>query len=408
MSRFLPKTSFYDLHQEFYLKDPEKLHNIIISKMKTMCSSLKLRLLLAKNNPDPFKHVTLNLDGHDTRVSYIGADKPSLYSYKLKKSGFRVQVCTDMNNMVLFVSKPAPCKDYNDGTMLTKMNIASRIHKLDCIALDGGYSGFVGQIVEASDALSYENFCYPVRKTRGIALTDTEARYNKAFGGFRSRIEGCFGDMQSTFTKFTHNAPIRFSDADSFDLQYKLGCLLMNIKKMVAILSIPTQTHHTFWMQDVFDFLESSEFKVAFEKLPNIKAKLSHGRDLLVLQEAFMATTISRHGSSATDPADISMSEASQDVFEVAEILNHRGEDEAIEYLKAGASESAYTNMTEASQVEFEVSKILEHRGAKDEIEYLVLWKGFEISEATWEPRRNFNHQRCIQDYWKSKANLIF
>ncbi|KAF9973708.1 hypothetical protein BGZ75_001069, partial [Mortierella antarctica] len=366
MTRFIPKTSFYDLHHEFYLKEPEKLHYLITSRMKNMTSSLKIRLLLSKNNPDPFKHVTLNLDGHDTRVSYIGADKPSMYSYKLKKSGFRVQVCTDMNNIVLFASKPAPCKDYNDGSMLVKMNIASRIDKLDCIALDGGYNGFVHQIVESSEVLSYENFSYPVRKTRGIALTEVEAQYNKAFGGFRSSIEGYFGEMQSTFAKFTHNSPIRFSDADVFDLQYKLCCLLMNIKKMVDIQKIPTQTHHTFWMQDTFDFPETSEYRTSYEKFPNLKAKLNHGRDLLELQEAFMANSISE--TSVSEPADSSMSDPLEEEFEVVKILDHRGEDE--------------------------------------NVEFLVHWKGYDASAATWEPLHNFNQKRCIQEYWKSKASF--
>ncbi|KAI1315471.1 hypothetical protein EDD11_000752 [Mortierella claussenii] len=80
------------------------------------------RHLAAKRNPDPFKNVTRNLDGHDSRIIYVNADKASLYSYKLMKSGFRVQVCTDMN-MVLFVSAPAPCHDYNDGTVLLRMGI---------------------------------------------------------------------------------------------------------------------------------------------------------------------------------------------------------------------------------------------------------------------------------------------
>ncbi|KAF9975920.1 hypothetical protein BGZ75_000381 [Mortierella antarctica] len=366
MSRFLPKTSFYELHKEFYLREPDKLHHSLVSMLRDMCSSLKLRLLLAKNNPEPFKHVTLNLDGHDTRVSYVGADKPSLYSYKLKKSGFRVQVCTDMNNIVLFVSKPAPCRDYNDGTMLVKMNIAARIHKLDCIALDGGYNGFVSQIVESSDLLSHENFSYPVRKTKGIAMTDQEVQYNKTFSGFRSSIEGYFGEMQATFAKFTHSAPIRFSDEAIFDLQYKLACLLMNIKKMAAVLDISTQSHHTFWMQDAFDYLDTSEHQATYENLPNIKAKLNHGRDLRGLQEAFLSVSISQ--ASTEEPADEPMTESLQDVYEVASILNDRGEGDAIEFL--------------------------------------VHWKGFDVSEATWEPQQNFHHKRCIQDYWKSKTTF--
>ncbi|KAF9912752.1 hypothetical protein BX616_010250 [Lobosporangium transversale] len=249
MSRFIPKTSFYDLHREFYLRDPVKLHDDITSMMRDMCSSLKLRLLLAKNNPDPFKHMPLNLDGHDTRVSHIGADKPSLYSYKLKKSGFRIQVCSDMNNIILFASKPAPCRDFNDGVMLVKMNIASHIHKLDCIALDGGYSGFVRQIVEPSDALSYENFSYPVHNTRGMAMADQELHYNKVF-----------------------------------------------------------------------------------------------------------------------DTADETMAETAQEGYEVARILDHRGEGE--------------------------------------DMEFLVQWEGFDISEATWVALQHSNYKQCIQDYWKTKISF--
>ncbi|KAG0041411.1 hypothetical protein BGZ90_009876, partial [Linnemannia elongata] len=172
--------------------------------LSEMFSTLKSRHLAAERNLDPFKNVTLNLDGHDSRIIYVNADKPSLYSYKLKKSGFRVQVCTDMNSMVLFVSAPAPCKDYNDGTMLLRMSIQNKIHKLDCVALDGGYNLFIGKLLDSADELQYENFCYPIRKMRGIALTEEEKAYNEIFGSFRSRIESYFGEMQSTFTKFSH------------------------------------------------------------------------------------------------------------------------------------------------------------------------------------------------------------
>ncbi|KAG0256076.1 hypothetical protein BG011_004766 [Mortierella polycephala] len=247
MALFVSKASFYDLYKEFYLRDHQKLHHTITSKLYTMCSTLKLRLLLAKNNPDPFKHVALNLDGHDSRVSYINVNKPSHYSYELK-SGFCVQVCADMNSIALFVSKPAPY---------------------------------------------------------------VQTQYNKAFGGFRSKIESCFADLHSTFAKFTHDAPLRFADEKAFEPQFKLCCLLMNIKKVVASQNVAIQPHHGFWMQDGFDFLESIEYQESYEKQPNIKAKLGYGHDLLELQEAFMSTTVSR--SSTAEPKDSAMTDMSQE-----------------------------------------------------------------------------------------------
>ncbi|KAF9312708.1 hypothetical protein BG006_004296, partial [Podila minutissima] len=143
MAQYIPKTSFHTIHKEFYMYNPAALNRLLTTMLSEMFSTLKSRHLVAERNPDLFKNVTLNLNGHDSRIIYVNADKASLYSYKLKKSGFRVQVCTDMNNMVFFVSAPTPCRDYNDGTMILRMGIQNKIHKLDCVALDGGYTLFL-------------------------------------------------------------------------------------------------------------------------------------------------------------------------------------------------------------------------------------------------------------------------
>ncbi|KAF9930892.1 hypothetical protein BGZ67_005584 [Mortierella alpina] len=182
--------------------------------LSEMFSTLKSRHLAAERNPDPFKNVALNLDGHDSRIINVNADKSSLYSYKLKKSGFRVQVCTDINNMVFSVSAPAPCRDYNDGTMLLRMGIQNKIHKLDCVALDGGYTLF---------------------------------------------LESYFGEMQSTFTKFSRTVMNKVAEKLTFGVQYKLACLLMNIMRFVALRNISTEQHHTFWLQDSFDYPSKME-----------------------------------------------------------------------------------------------------------------------------------------------------
>ena len=51
--------------------------------------------------------------------------------------------------------------------------------------------------------------------------------------------------------------------------------------------------------------------------------------------------------------------------------------------------------MLVGGDVEYEVDRILRHRkrrGRGGGDEYLVLWKGFNVSEATWEKASNLEH----------------
>ena len=51
-------------------------------------------------------------------------------------------------------------------------------------------------------------------------------------------------------------------------------------------------------------------------------------------------------------------------------------------------------------QEEFEVEAIIRHRGKGNKRKYLVAWKGFELHEATWEPKANLsNCQDLLAEY---------
>ena len=50
--------------------------------------------------------------------------------------------------------------------------------------------------------------------------------------------------------------------------------------------------------------------------------------------------------------------------------------------------------------LEYEVEAILRHRGQGRHRRYLVMWKGYPLTEATWEPLSSFTHsQDILQDY---------
>jgi hypothetical protein len=49
---------------------------------------------------------------------------------------------------------------------------------------------------------------------------------------------------------------------------------------------------------------------------------------------------------------------------------------------------------------EYEVEKILESKLVRQKLYYLVLWKGYPISEATWEPLDHLsNAAQAVRDF---------
>ena len=52
----------------------------------------------------------------------------------------------------------------------------------------------------------------------------------------------------------------------------------------------------------------------------------------------------------------------------------------------------------------FEVDRILRtrvtHRGGKERREYLILWRGYPLHDATWEPAENLQCTRKLQEFW--------
>ncbi|CAM6088093.1 unnamed protein product [Calypogeia fissa] len=59
--------------------------------------------------------------------------------------------------------------------------------------------------------------------------------------------------------------------------------------------------------------------------------------------------------------------------------------------------------------IEYEVDRILQkriiQRGRKMIVEYLVLWKGFPLHEATWEPIGNLTNCASILQEFKNLCN---
>jgi len=52
-------------------------------------------------------------------------------------------------------------------------------------------------------------------------------------------------------------------------------------------------------------------------------------------------------------------------------------------------------------QDEYKIERILNHCKLKDGHKYFILWKGYPITEATWEPEENLEHTKdVLEEYW--------
>jgi hypothetical protein len=70
MEPHMPKSSFHAIHSIFYKTEYNAHNKYITNCLETMFSTITIRLLSAKQkNPPLFQHVTLHLDGHDTRAT---------------------------------------------------------------------------------------------------------------------------------------------------------------------------------------------------------------------------------------------------------------------------------------------------------------------------------------------------
>ncbi|KAF9273201.1 hypothetical protein BGZ88_003983 [Linnemannia elongata] len=203
MAQYMPKSTFHVIYSRFVKAEHALFEKEIKRRFASMFSTLENRIRTSNwKNPELFKHVTIMLDGHDSRATYV-EDKAAMYSFKLKKSGLTTQDAIDANGMVLFVSKSASCRDDNDGKMLLEMGIGKKIDSMACIALDGGYTQRIPDLME-KEQLEEHNFCFPIRKKRLQPLYEEESTFNARFSGFRSISETTFGDLMKTFTKFNN------------------------------------------------------------------------------------------------------------------------------------------------------------------------------------------------------------
>lgn len=116
------------------------------------------------------------------------------------------------------------------------MNLHNNLHIGDCLAMDGAYPLFINQFKESALNIGYDfrvmHFMYSVGKEKDSKLTINELRYKKLFGSFRSIIKNESSILDNKFKRFNDNgAAVQVSDIKYQNLQFKISCLLKNIRQ---------------------------------------------------------------------------------------------------------------------------------------------------------------------------------
>lgn len=292
MAPYLPYSSYYEIYKNLWIKEYDELNKWVDNCLQNYFSNDIIRALSASlYNPQNFRSITLYMDGHDNRIVYenVETDKKKLYSYKLKKPAIRTQMCSDVNEMFIYISQSMPCKDNPDGKMFLSTRIDRIMAITDCLLLDGAYTFFVDKIIEKNNAeghmLTSDNFIFPIRKINNEQLNEDEINYNQQHAAKRSCIETQFANLSNTFKRFQPTKRIKVTNLKTFNIQLKFACLMLNFRNFSVKFGINPPYTHKMWLLTEFDFPLDKERNTISQRVDNQIEKLAR---MKLLQDNFI------------------------------------------------------------------------------------------------------------------------
>lgn len=373
MEKYLSHTNFFRIYKYIYITKYEELNNWINNIIYNCSSNKNIRLLSSYiNNPELVKHVTLIMDGHHNKITYenITMDKKLLYSWKLKTPGLNTQFVIDVNDIAVFISESLPCKDNNDDKMMinnVKFNKFFTIY--DNMCFDGLYINTLHETIAKYSLrnldLDESNFTFPINKKKKENLKDDETKLNTYIGGFRSRIETYFANLGKKFNRFDAKNKVRVTKLETYNIQLRLCCALLNIQKIAKLTNISEIDNYSKWLEKGFNYPNSSGIICKSETV-NFK---------------FNNMGIMRNRQLDTLNALLSNITVSDDIVD-----NNNNNSEDIQ----------------KKDKTYEIQYIFKHRlDDKGNKEYYVKWKGYSKKQNTWVKECDFIEKELLNEYNK-------
>lgn len=398
IERYLPYSSFHSFYKKFWMYEEnyKRINKIVDDALKNMFSNVDLRINCARKfNPELFKHITLLGDGHDSRLNYVNTNikKEKMYSYKFKKNGIRTQIITDINDMILFVSKSNLCSDASDGTMFLNMRLYRKMDEYDVLGIDGGYTLFVQKIIELCKNkevnISEDNFVYPIRKEVNSQMTEVDKHFNNVFGSFRSKIENTLGTIGNKFKRFNNNASVvRMDNYHFYNLQLKVACLMYNIQRFTDMFHIDALPHNKLWMDSEFQFpIKTNIMDMAISNENDNRIKFNN----MISKQNERNKNINNQNINQ----EISSDEYNPDDNDLRDIdSNSDNEGKNIKINKKKRKVKAIKN----KQV-YEMEAILGHKYEDNQYMFLIKWMYYDETHNSYIPYENFTKKDLLNDY---------
>lgn len=251
----------------------------------------------------------------------------------------------------------------------------------DCLCFDGLYENSLNEVIQkytnAGLRVNIDNFCFPIRNYNKKVENSDEIQFNKELGGFRSRIESYFSNISRIFKRLDPQNKVRVTKIETYNLQLKFCCLLLNIKNFINIYPYKNDfnnNYYSLWMEKNFDFFNSKNIHL---NINNIKLSektlyhLNHMNTRLNLQNDFI-----------------------DNLKKIKDLNINKGIKQKMD-IDNDSNNSIENNL-------YEIQYIITHRGYDETLEFLVKWKGYSKKVNSWVKYSDFTSPDLIIDYWKS------
>ncbi|KAI8969524.1 hypothetical protein BDB01DRAFT_732282 [Pilobolus umbonatus] len=233
--------------------------------------------------------------------------------------------------------------------LLNNINFSKFFKYSDCICFDGLYENTINEVIDKYNNIgmniSINNFCFPIKKNKNIELTDDEIFFNNNLGSFR------------------------VTKTSTYNLQIKLCCLLYNIKIFYDINKDVIEFNNNYyrlWMQDNFDFFNPKNSSTVFNIVSNrTEYKLNNIQNIQAIQKSLLSNIANLQN------LNINNNKNKMDLDE-SETINNK-------------------NI-------YEVQNIIKHKGEGETLEFYVKWRGYNKKRNSWVKYKDFNENDIIDD----------